>query len=81
MRTCYCDICRARRTKGKSVNIVPSRGETENTENETQIKKEKGPCGICLQEKTGSVIKHLYGPAVRKHKMALLTLNEGKEAE
>ena len=80
-RTCCCDICRARRTKGKSVHIVPSRGETENTENETQIKKEKGPCGICLQEKTGPGIKHPCGPAARKHNLALLTLNEGKGAE
>ena len=26
-RTCCCDICRARRTKSKSVQIAPSRGE------------------------------------------------------
>ena len=81
-RTCCCDICSARRTKGKSVKIVPSRGEPAEKEKEKEKKKkEKGPCGICLQEKTGPGIKHPCGPAARKHNLALLTLKEERGAE
>ena len=78
-RSCSCDICIARRTEFFKVKIVP-RGEPQE-EKEEKKENKKGPCGICLQEKTGPGIRHPCGPTARKHNLAKLTLQEGRGAE
>ena len=76
--TCRCDICSARRTKGigrkgynstviENVKIKPT-GSQQN-EQENVKKKQKGPCGICFQEKIGPGIHHPCGTESQKKKL------------
>ena len=73
--TCRCNICSAWRTKGigrkgynstviENVKIKPT--GSQKIEQENVKKRQKGPCGICFQEKIGPGIHHPCGPESRK---------------